>query len=71
MRRTSDPIAKDDFQRTNYRRFKMNYTRTLLAQRKAELEEALMIAETISERHIIDVELEQVEAALEDMRILY
>ena len=49
----------------------MNYTRTLLAQRKAELEEALMIAETISERHIIDVELEQVEAALEDMRILY
>ena len=49
----------------------MNYTRTLLAQRKDELEEALMIAETISERHIIDVELEQVEAALEDMRILY
>ena len=49
----------------------MNYTRTLLAQRKAELEEALMVAETYAERHMIDVELEQVEAALEDMLILY
>ena len=45
----------------------MNYTRTLLAQRKEELEEALMTAETFTQRHMIDVELEQVEAALEDI----
>ena len=46
----------------------MNYTRTLLAQRKEELEEALMIAETYAQHHIIDVELEQVNAALEDLK---
>ena len=45
----------------------MNYTRTLLAQRKEELEQELLIADTLSQRHIIDVELEQVEAALMDL----
>lgn len=48
----------------------MNYTRTLLAQRKEELEEALMIADSISERYIIDMELEQVESALQDMEVI-
>ena len=47
----------------------MNYTRTLLAQRKAELEEQLLVAETLSQRHLVDVELEQVEAALQDLEV--
>ena len=49
----------------------MNYIRTLLAQRKDELEQELIMAYTLSQRHIIDVGLEQLEAALEDLRILY
>ena len=48
----------------------MNYTRTLLAQRKEELEDALMIADSMSERYRIDMELEQVEAALDDLMVL-
>ena len=47
----------------------MNYTRTLLAQRKAELEEQLLVAETLSQRHLVDIELEQVEAALMDLEV--
>ena len=49
----------------------MNYIRTLLAQRKDELEQELLMADTLSQRHIINVGLEQLEAALEDLRILY
>ena len=49
----------------------MNYIRTLLAQRKDELEQEQLMADTLSQRHNIDVELEQLEAALEDLRILY
>lgn len=45
----------------------MNYTRTLLAQKQEELEQRLMMADSISERHMIDMELEQVEAALQDL----
>lgn len=47
----------------------MNYTRTLLAQRKDELEQQLLMADSWSQRHIIDVELEQVEAAIEDLEV--
>ena len=47
----------------------MNYTRALLAQRKDELEDELLMADTLAQRHIIDVELEQVEAALADLEV--
>ena len=45
----------------------MNYTRVLLVQRKEELEQELLIADSMSKRHLIDMELEQGEAALSDM----
>ena len=47
----------------------MNYTRVLLVQRKEELEQQLLIAESMIERHRVDMELEQVEAALADMEV--
>ena len=47
----------------------MNYPRILLAQRKAELEQELLMADSLSQRHVIDMELERVEAALDDMKV--
>ena len=43
------------------------YTRLLLVQRQEELEQQLMLAETIAERVAVDNELTQVEAALADL----
>ena len=43
------------------------YTRLLLVQRHEELEQRLMLAETIAERVAVDNELTQVEAALADL----
>ena len=48
----------------------MHYTRVLLVQRKEELEQQLLLADTIAERVSIDNELTQVEAALEDLDVL-
>ncbi len=38
-----------------------------LKELQADLEQQLMIADSMSERHRVDVELEQVESALADM----
>lgn len=43
----------------------MNYTRILLIQRQEELEQQLLMAETISERVAIDNELSRIENAIE------
>ena len=45
----------------------MNYTRMVLVQRQEELEQQLLTAESMSDKHRIDVELEQVESALMDL----
>ena len=47
----------------------MNYTRVLLVQRKEELEQQLLITDSMIERVRIDFELEQVEAALMDEEV--
>ena len=47
----------------------MNYTRIVLVQRQEELEQELMMTESMSDRVKIDVELEQIEAALADMEV--
>ena len=39
-----------------------------LLERKESLEQALYLAESISERYKIDMELEQVESALADLK---
>lgn len=49
---------------------RMNYTRTLLAQKQEELEQELLITDSMTERYRIDMELEQVEAALQDLMVL-
>ena len=46
----------------------MDYTRVLLVQRQEELEQKLLLAETITERVAVDNELTQVEAALADLK---
>ena len=45
----------------------MNYTKVLLIQRQEELEQQLLIADTMRERAAVDAELTQVEAALKDL----
>ena len=47
----------------------MDYTKILLVQRQEELSQRLLIAESMVERHAIDHELEQVEAALSDLEL--
>ena len=49
----------------------MNYSRTPFVQKKDELEQELLIAESMVERHRIMTEIEQVEIALQDLMILY
>lgn len=45
----------------------MNYTRVLLVQRQEDLEQQLLLAETMSQRIAIDNELTRVEAELADL----
>ena len=45
----------------------MNYTKVLLIQRQEELEQQLLIADTMRERAAVDAELTQVEAAFRDL----
>ena len=49
----------------------MNHRRTPFVQKKDELEQELLIAESMAERHRIMIEIEQVEVALQDLMILY
>ena len=49
--------------------FPMNYTKMLLVQRQEELEQQLLIADSMSDRIRIDIELEQIEAALMDEEV--
>ena len=49
--------------------FPMNYTKMLLVQRQEELEQQLLIADSMSDRMRIDIELEQIEAALMDEEV--
>ena len=44
----------------------MNYTRILLVEKQEELEQQLLITESMAERYRIDIELQQIEAALAD-----
>ena len=46
----------------------MNYTRILLVQKQEELQQELLVTDSMSERIRIDIELEQVEAALADLK---
>ena len=45
----------------------MNYTRILLVQKQEELQQELLVTDSMSERIRIDIELDQVEAALEEL----
>ena len=49
----------------------MTYRRTPFVQKKDELEQELLIAESMVERNRIMTEIEQVEIALQDLMILY
>ena len=49
----------------------MTCRRTPFVQKKDELEQELLIAESMVERHRIMIEIEQVEVALQDLMILY
>ena len=46
----------------------MSYTKVLLVQRQEELEQQLLMAETMREKVAIDAELTQVENALADLK---
>ena len=49
----------------------MTYRRTPFVQKMDELEQELLIAESMVERHRIMIEIEQVEVSLQDLMILY
>ena len=44
----------------------MSYTKMLLVQRQEELEQQLLMSDSMADRSRIDAELSQVEAALKD-----
>jgi hypothetical protein len=49
----------------------MNCKRALIAQKKDELEQRLLVADSMVERYRIVVELEQVEVDVQDMMVFY